>query len=199
MFMKNYYFIYLCMLSLISVMQVTNLNAQGLAINGTGAPADTSAMLDVASTAKGLLMPRMTAAQCMAIALPATGLMVYQTDGTAGYYYYNGSAWTTVSSAAGWGLTGNSRTNSGTNFLGTTDSAALRFRVDNVWVRPDRKISLSMKWLIRYSRERNGKTIADKLANEIIAAAKGEGGAFKKKEDTHRMAEANKAFSHFKI
>lgn len=66
-------------------------------------------------------------------------------------------------------------------------------------VRPDRKISLSMKWLIRYSRERNGRTIADKLANEIIAAAKGEGGAFKKKEDTHRMAEANKAFSHFKV
>ena len=66
-------------------------------------------------------------------------------------------------------------------------------------VRPDRKISLSMKWLIRFSRERNGKTIADKLANEIVAAAKGEGGAFKKKEDTHRMAEANKAFSHFKI
>jgi small subunit ribosomal protein S7 len=66
-------------------------------------------------------------------------------------------------------------------------------------VRADRKISLSMKWLIRYSRERNGKTIADKLANEIIAAAKGEGSAFKKKEDTHRMAEANKAFSHFKV
>ncbi len=66
-------------------------------------------------------------------------------------------------------------------------------------VRPDRKISLSMKWLIRYSRDRNGKTMADKLANEILAAAKGEGAAFKKKEDTHRMAEANKAFSHFKI
>ena len=66
-------------------------------------------------------------------------------------------------------------------------------------VRADRKISLSMKWLVRYSRERNGKTIADKLANEIVAAAKGEGGAFKKKEDTHRMAEANKAFSHFKV
>lgn len=66
-------------------------------------------------------------------------------------------------------------------------------------VRPDRKISLSMKWLIRFSRERNGKTIADKLANEIIAASKGEGGAVKRKEDTHRMAEANKAFSHFRI
>ena len=66
-------------------------------------------------------------------------------------------------------------------------------------VRPDRKISLSMKWLIRYSRERNGKTMADKLANEIVAASKGEGAAFKKKEDTHRMAEANKAFAHFKV
>ena len=66
-------------------------------------------------------------------------------------------------------------------------------------VRPDRKISLSMKWLIRYSRERNGKTIADKLANEIVAASKGEGAAVKKKEDTHRMAEANKAFSHFRV
>ncbi len=66
-------------------------------------------------------------------------------------------------------------------------------------VRPDRKISLSIKWLIRYSRDRNGKTMADKLANEIIAASKGEGAAFKKKEDTHRMADANKAFAHFRI
>ena len=65
-------------------------------------------------------------------------------------------------------------------------------------VRPERKISLSMKWLIRYSRERNGRSMADKLANEIVAASKGEGAAFKKKEDTHRMAEANKAFAHFR-
>src|ERR671912_189409 len=66
-------------------------------------------------------------------------------------------------------------------------------------VRPDRKISLSMKWLIRYSRERNGRSMAEKLAGEIVAASKGEGGAFKKKEDTHRMAEANKAFAHFRV
>ena len=66
-------------------------------------------------------------------------------------------------------------------------------------VRPDRKVSLSIKWLVRFSRERNGRSMADKLSNEIIAASKGEGGAFKKKEDTHRMAEANKAFSHFRI
>lgn len=66
-------------------------------------------------------------------------------------------------------------------------------------VRQDRKISLSIKWMVRYSRERNGRSMAEKLANEIVAASKGEGGAFKKKEDTHRMAEANKAFSHFKV
>ncbi len=66
-------------------------------------------------------------------------------------------------------------------------------------VRADRKISLSMKWLIRYSRERNGRSMAEKLAGEIVAASKGEGGAYKKKEDTHRMAEANKAFAHFKV
>jgi small subunit ribosomal protein S7 len=66
-------------------------------------------------------------------------------------------------------------------------------------VRPDRKISLSMKWLIRFSRDRNGRSMADKLANEIVAASKGEGAAFKKKEDVHRMADANKAFSHFRI
>ena len=66
-------------------------------------------------------------------------------------------------------------------------------------VRPDRKISLSMKWLIRYSRERNGRSMSEKLANEIVAASRGEGGAFKKKEDTHRMAEANKAFAHFRV
>jgi small subunit ribosomal protein S7 len=66
-------------------------------------------------------------------------------------------------------------------------------------VRADRKVSLSIKWLVRYAGERNGKSMAEKLANEIIAAAKGEGAAYKKKEDTHRMAEANKAFSHFKV
>ncbi len=66
-------------------------------------------------------------------------------------------------------------------------------------VRSDRKVSLSIKWMVKYSRERNGHSMADKLANEIIAASKGEGASFKKKEDTHRMAEANKAFAHFRI
>lgn len=66
-------------------------------------------------------------------------------------------------------------------------------------VRPDRKISLAMKWIIKYANERNEHTMAENLAAEIIAAAKNEGGAWKKKEDVHRMAEANKAYSHFKI
>ena len=63
----------------------------------------------------------------------------------------------------------------------------------------DRKIAVGMKWLIEYSRKRNEKSMPDKLANEIIAASKGEGASVKKREDTHRMAEANKAFSHCKV
>ena len=66
-------------------------------------------------------------------------------------------------------------------------------------IREDRKQSLGMKWLISYARKRNEKTMATKLAGEIVAGAKGEGAAFKKTEDTHRMAEANKAFSHFRF
>jgi small subunit ribosomal protein S7 len=66
-------------------------------------------------------------------------------------------------------------------------------------VRPERKTALGMKWLIMYSRTRGEKTMTEKLANEIISAAKGEGAAVKKKDDTHRMAEANKAFSHFRF
>jgi small subunit ribosomal protein S7 len=65
-------------------------------------------------------------------------------------------------------------------------------------VRPDRKISVGIKWMILYARKRNEKSMADKLAGEIIAAAKGEGAAVKKRDDTHRMADANKAFSHFR-
>ena len=66
-------------------------------------------------------------------------------------------------------------------------------------IRPDRKISMAMKWLILYSRRRNEKSMAQKLAGEIVSASKEEGAAFKKKEDIHKMAEANKAFSHFRF
>ncbi|GAA0873526.1 30S ribosomal protein S7 [Gangjinia marincola] len=66
-------------------------------------------------------------------------------------------------------------------------------------IRADRKISMAMKWLISYSRKRNEKTMAAKLAAEILAASKEEGAAVKKRTDTHKMAEANKAFSHFRF
>ena len=66
-------------------------------------------------------------------------------------------------------------------------------------IRPDRKISLAMKWLISFSRKRNEKSMSQKLAAEILAAEKEEGAAVKKKTDTHKMAEANKAFSHFRF
>ena len=66
-------------------------------------------------------------------------------------------------------------------------------------IRPDRKISTAMKWLISYSRKRNEKSMALKLASEILAASKEEGAAVKKRVDTHKMAEANKAFSHFRF
>ncbi|MBI2270206.1 MAG: 30S ribosomal protein S7 [Bacteroidetes bacterium] len=66
-------------------------------------------------------------------------------------------------------------------------------------IRPERRLSMAMKWLIDYSRKRNEKSMENKLAGEIISAAKEEGAAFKKKEDVHKMAEANKAFSHFRF
>jgi small subunit ribosomal protein S7 len=66
-------------------------------------------------------------------------------------------------------------------------------------IRPDRKVSLAMKWLISFSRKRNEKSMALKLANEVLSASKEEGAAVKKRQDTHKMAEANKAFSHFRF
>ncbi len=66
-------------------------------------------------------------------------------------------------------------------------------------IRDDRKISLGMKWMISFARKRNEKSMSSKLAGEIIAASKEEGASYKKKEDTHRMAEANKAYSHFRV
>jgi small subunit ribosomal protein S7 len=67
-----------------------------------------------------------------------------------------------------------------------------------VEVRPDRRTALAMRWLIQFSRDRNEKSMAEKLAAEVILASRGEGNAVKKKEDTHRMADANKAFAHYR-
>lgn len=66
-------------------------------------------------------------------------------------------------------------------------------------IRAKRKISIGMKWLIRFARARSGKGMADKLAAELLAASKGEGAAVKRKEDTHKMAESNRAFAHFRV
>ena len=66
-------------------------------------------------------------------------------------------------------------------------------------IRDDRKTALGISWMISFARKRGGKSMAEKLAAEVLAASKGEGNAIKRKEDTHRMAEANKAFSHFRV
>jgi small subunit ribosomal protein S7 len=66
-------------------------------------------------------------------------------------------------------------------------------------IRAKRKISIGMKWMINFSRQRSGKGMAEKLAQEVIAASKGEGAAVKRKEDMHRMAESNRAFAHFRV
>ena len=103
---------------------------QGVAINTDGTVPDNSAMLDIKSTTKGILVPRMTASQRTAIVSPAMGLLIYQTDGTAGFYFFNGSTWAPLSTAAqgplsGWATTGNTGTDSTINFIGTSDGNPL--------------------------------------------------------------------------
>lgn len=110
--MKHITLLFFMLLSLISVAQI------GI---GTNTP-DNSAALHVESTSQGVLIPRMTQVQRDAVATPATGLLIYQTDGSSGFYYYNGSAWVTFGSGSSWSLTGNSGTNDTVNKLGTTDA-----------------------------------------------------------------------------
>ena len=91
-----------------------------------------SAALDITDTTRGILIPRMSQNQRDAIVSPATGLLIYQTDGTTGFYYYNGTVWTSFAgSGAGWGLTGNSGTNPTTNGIGTTDNQGLSVITNN--------------------------------------------------------------------
>jgi hypothetical protein len=92
--MKKLFFLALGLIAL-------NANAQSVSINTDGSTADNSAILDVKSTDKGILIPRMTEAQRNLITTPATGLMIYQTDATAGFYFYNGTAWTSLNGTNG--------------------------------------------------------------------------------------------------
>jgi len=107
-------------------------NGQSLAVNSTGAAASASAMLDVSSTTKGMLIPRMTLVQRNAIAAPATGLLIYQTDNTLGVYQYNGTSWVQLINAGeGWSVLGNNGTLIASNFMGTTDNVDVAFRANN--------------------------------------------------------------------
>ncbi len=110
--------------------QTNTFPSTGSAGIGTLTP-NASALLDISSTSKGLLIPRMTSTQRNAIITPATGLLIYQTNNTPGFYFYNGTAWSVLKTTAGWGLKGNAGTIAGTNFLGTTDAQPLVFKVNN--------------------------------------------------------------------
>ena len=90
------------------IMNSRTAIGQGMAVNAAGSVADASAMLDVSSASKGMLTPRMTAGQRSAITSPATGLLVYQTDGAAGFYFYNGSSWVSINALTNVTTQGNS-------------------------------------------------------------------------------------------
>jgi hypothetical protein len=120
----------------ICLLITTLLQAQNVGINTDGTTPDPSAMLHVKSTDRGLLIPCMTAIQKAAIALPATGLLIYQTDGATGFYYNNGipadPKWLMLTTAnANWQTAGNSGTNPANHFIGTTDVNHLAFRTNN--------------------------------------------------------------------
>lgn len=103
---------------------------------GTETP-DASSILDVTSTTAGVLVPRMLESERMAIASPATGLLVYQTDSTTGFWFFDGSSWTSLSSPpsnTSWNITGNSGTDTSTDFIGTTDNQDLVFKRNNIQI-----------------------------------------------------------------
>ncbi|MEO6252959.1 MAG: tail fiber domain-containing protein [Ferruginibacter sp.] len=116
----------------------TNLSAQSLAINTTGASAHASSVLDVNSTNKGMLIPRVALTGTIdvtTILSPATSLLIYNTATVSnvvpGYYYWGGSSWTKVVTGTAWSLAGNSGTAAATDFIGTTDNVPLSFRINN--------------------------------------------------------------------
>ena len=130
---KTLLFIYVCLFILFTIKLQAQTNifpSTGSAGIGTTTP-NASSLLEIKSTNKGLLIPRMTQAQRNAITSPATGLMIYQTNATPGFYYYGGNGWKSVAAKA-WNLTGNAGTDSTINFIGTTDAHPLVFKVNNI-------------------------------------------------------------------
>jgi hypothetical protein len=129
-------FILFILFVLFLVVFVSSSAAQNVGINQNGSAAHASAMLDITSTNKGLLIPRMTTNQRTGIPTPATGLLVYDTDINT-FMYFNGSGWTSLSAAAApggneWKVQGNSGTDPSINFVGTIDSTPLNFRLNNL-------------------------------------------------------------------
>lgn len=132
--------------SCLSILLGLCLNAQNVGINKDGSNADGSAMLDVVSTESGILIPRMTLLQKNGISAPATGLLIYQTDGSRGFYYYDGTNWipllsNAVTGPAGWTIEGNASTTPSSaaigatvnnNFVGTTDAQDWVVATDNL-------------------------------------------------------------------
>lgn len=113
-----------------------SLYAQGVSINEDESDPDASAMLDVKSTTRGMLIPRMSEIQKNAIIMPIKGLLIYQNTGTEGFYYFDGLVWkplvSTGATTTGWALEGNAGTSPFTNFVGTTDARDLAFRTNNI-------------------------------------------------------------------
>lgn len=119
---------------IVSLLTSHFLFSQNIGINATGATPDASAILDVSSTTKGMLTPRMTTAERSSIVSPATGLVVYDTNFNS-FYYYNGSSWIwLLSSNNGWSTIGNTGTTAGTNFIGTTDAVDFVTKTNNTEV-----------------------------------------------------------------
>ena len=121
-------------LTCLGLFALMNVSAQspGISINSDGSNADGSAILDVKSSSKGFLMPRMTEVQKNAVSNPASGLMIFQTDGESGFYFYDGTSWSNLSKGEAWAFDGNAGTSSGIDFIGTTDAQDLEFRTNNV-------------------------------------------------------------------
>lgn len=117
---------------LVKTNNTTRIIVKNIGNVGIGTDPNTSAILDLSSTTQGFVAPRMTSAQRTAIATPVTGLIVYQTDGTAGYYYYNGTQWLQlITNSIPWLLTGNTATDTTINYIGTTDNKSVLLKTNN--------------------------------------------------------------------